>query len=139
MRYAEVLLDLPYEASYSYIIPESLSDAAVFGVRCIVPFGRRRMTGFIIDALDEKPAGDYEMRQIERLIDKEPVFDRSLLDLAGWMSRMYFSPMGLNLSMMIPSGRRESEMSPFYETTSFRPTRRAPTGWSSTAISSTAA
>lgn len=121
MRYAEVLLDLPYEASYSYIIPESLSDAAVFGVRCIVPFGRRRMTGFIIDALDEKPAGDYEMRQIERLIDKEPVFDRSLLDLAGWMSRMYFSPRGLNLSMMIPSGRRESEMSPFYETTSFRP------------------
>ena len=58
MRYAEVLLDLPYEASYSYIIPESLSDAAVFGVRCIVPFGRRRMTGFIIDALDEKPAGE---------------------------------------------------------------------------------
>ena len=48
MKYAEVLLNLPYEASYSYMIPDELEADAVFGVRVSVPFGRRKMTGFIV-------------------------------------------------------------------------------------------
>ena len=120
MRYAEVLLQLPYEASYSYIVPEKLEEKAVFGTRCIVPFGKRTMTGFIISVSDEKPSGDFALREIIRMIDDSPVFNEALLDIARWMGRMYFSPAGLSLSMMIPSGRRESEISPFYEPVSFR-------------------
>ncbi len=120
MKYAEVLLDLPYEASYSYIIPEKAEEDIVFGVRVVVPFGRRRMTGFVIDVSNNKPQGDYELKTIERVIDKAPVFNKSLLELAVWMKGMYFSPTGLNLSMMIPSGRKESEISPFFEPTSFQ-------------------
>ena len=121
MRYATVLLNLPYEASYSYIVPPSLASDAVFGVRVVVPFGRRRMTGFVISVSDVRPSGDYELKAIERVIDKNPVFTENLLDLALWMKTMYFSPVGLNLSSMIPSGRRESEISPFYEPSSFSP------------------
>lgn len=128
MKYAEVLLDLPYEASYSYIISEELEAAAVFGVRAIVPFGRRKMTGFIIAVSDEKPAGDYELKPIERVIDKVPVFNHDLLDLASWMKMMYFSPTGLNLSTMIPSGRKESEVSPFFEPSSFHPIEKLSDG-----------
>ncbi len=119
--YAEVLLALPYEASYTYIVPEKLEKEAVKGVRCAVPFGRRRMTGFIVSVSDEKPDGNYELREIERIIDKEPVFNDELLDIARWMSWMYFSPAGLSLSAMIPSGRRESESSPFSMESSFSP------------------
>ena len=120
MKYAEVLLNLPYEASYSYVIPDELTQGAVFGVRVSVPFGRRKMTGFIISVSSDKPDGDYELKAIERVIDKAPVFNETLLDIARWMRTMYFSPAGLNLSMMIPSGRRESEMSPFFEPASFK-------------------
>ena len=118
--YASILLQLPYEAEYSYAIPPELEDKAVFGVRCIVPFGRRKMTGFIVSVSEEKPEGDYELRAIERVIDAAPVFNEELLDIARWMSWMYFSPSGLNLSMMIPSGRRESGISPFSSEASFR-------------------
>lgn len=118
MKYATVLLDLPYEASYSYIIPSDMD--VKFGVRVSVSFGRRKMTGFVIAVSDEKPEGDYELKAIERVIDKDPVFTQSLLELASWMKTMYFSPTGLNLSMMIPSGRRESEVSPFFEPASFK-------------------
>ena len=124
MRYAELLLQLPYEASYSYIVPEGLEEEASFGKRAIVPFGRRRMTGFIISVSNDRPEGDYELKAIERVIDNEPVFDDNLLDIARWMRTMYFTPTGQSLSMMIPSGRRESEMSPFYEPVSFRPIER---------------
>ena len=121
MSYATVLLQLPYEASYSYIVPERLSGEAGFGKRCIVPFGRRTMTGFIVGVSEEKPEGDFELREIERVVDKEPVFNETLLDIARWMGSMYFAPSGQSLSMMIPSGRKESEISPFYEPVSFRP------------------
>lgn len=121
MKYARVLLNLPYEAEYSYIVPSELEDKAVFGVRAAVSFGRRKMTGYIIEVGEDKPEGDYELKAIDRVIDKEPVFTHSLLDLASWMRKMYFSPTGLNLSMMIPSGRRESEVSPFFEPASFMP------------------
>ena len=121
MSYATVLLQLPYEASYSYIVPERLSGEAGFGKRCIVPFGRRTMTGFIVGVSEEKPEGDFELREIERVVDKEPVFNETLLDIARWMGSMYFAPSGQSLSMMIPSGRKESEISPFYEPVSFSP------------------
>ena len=120
MKYASLILDLPYEAVYSYIVPPSMEEQVVFGVRAIVPFGHRKMTGYIIGTSDEKPLGDYELKMIDRVIDKEPVFNKVLLDLAIWMQGMYFSPPGLNLSMMVPSGRRESEVSPFFEPSSFK-------------------
>lgn len=128
MKYALVLLDLPYEASYSYIIPPELEKEAVFGVRASVPFGRRTMTGFIISVSEDPPEGDYELKRISRVIDKEPVFNEALLSLARWMRTMYFSPTGLNLSMMIPSGRRESEISPFFEPSSFSAIERLSPG-----------
>ena len=108
MKYATVLLSVPYEASYAYIIPEKLENEAEPGKRAIVPFGRRKMTGFIISISGEKPEGDFELREIERVIDNEPVFNDELVSLARWMASMYFSAAGLCLSAMIPSGRRES-------------------------------
>ena len=120
LKYASVILDLPYEAVYSYIVPPEMEDLAVFGVRALVPFGRRRMTGYIIEVCDTAPEGNYELKKIERVIDKSPVFTASLLDLARWMQGMYFSPPGLNLSMMVPSGKKESEISPFFEPSSFK-------------------
>ena len=120
MKYAELLLQLPYEASYSYLVPDSLEEKASFGKRAVVPFGKRRMTGFIIGISDSRPDGDFELKAIERVIDDEPVFTPALLDLARWMRNMYFAPAGQSLSMMIPSGRKESEVSPFFEPSSFK-------------------
>ena len=128
MRFASVLLPLPYESEYTYSIPEKLIDKAVFGVRCSVPFGRRKMTGFIIAISDIRPDGDYEIKDIERVIDETPIFNEELLDIARWMRKMYFTPTGISLSMMTPSGRKDSEISPFYEPSSFKAIERLSEG-----------
>lgn len=121
MRYASVILSLPFDGIYSY----SFEDLNVFfGVRVIVPFGKREMTGFVVGVQDEIPDGGFEIKSIKRVVDKEPVFNESLYELAKWMSNMYLSSVGENLSMMIPSGRRESEMSSFFSPASFSPIER---------------
>ena len=122
MKYAKVLLKLPFEAAYTYIIPEELEEKAVKGVRVMVPYGSQpKKEGFVIEVSDDPPEGDYTLKPLLRVIDKEPVFNDELVSLSYWMSSLYFSPAGLNLSMMIPSGRKESVQSPFSAVGSFKP------------------
>ena len=46
MKYASVVLSLPFDGLYTY----SFEDMnVIFGVRVIVPFGKREMTGFVVD------------------------------------------------------------------------------------------
>lgn len=116
MRYLSVILSLPFDGLYTYSFDQ---EDVKFGVRAIVPFGKREMTGFVVDVFDDKPEGCFEIKSIKRVIDKEPVFNQELYDLAKWMSKMYLSSVGENLSMMIPSGRRESETSSFVSPASF--------------------
>lgn len=116
MKYASVVLSLPFDGLYTY----SFEDMnVIFGVRVIVPFGKREMTGFVVDVQDSCPNCDFEIKSIKRVVDREPVFNDELYKMAQWMSTMYLSSVGENLSMMIPSGRRESEVSAFVSPASF--------------------
>ncbi len=119
MRYAEVLIAIPYSGSWSYIVPEKIESDAKPGMRAIIPFGKRKMTGYIISITEERPSG-FNLKEIERLIDKEPLFSQEHVKIAEWMEHMYLTPAGICLDAMIPSGRRESEMNPFFEPSSFK-------------------
>ncbi len=122
MKYGEVLLNLPLEGPYTYIIPDLLSADAAFGIRVVVPFGKREVTGFLIrlsDSFENKEG--YQLREIKRIVDKRPIFTEEMLDLAYWMHDMYLSPAGENLSVMIPSGKRESDAPTFSSPSAFTP------------------
>ena len=45
---AHVVVDLPIDGPFDYLIPQELEDKIVAGVRVKVPFGTRVMTGFVI-------------------------------------------------------------------------------------------
>lgn len=105
MLYAEVLLAVPVGESWTYSVPDAQASAIAFGKRVIVPFGKRKMTGYVILVSDQKPEGEYEIRSIDRIVDKEPVFTPEQLRIAKWMHKMYFTATGICLSAMIPSGR----------------------------------
>lgn len=121
MKWVSVVLSVPFEGEFTYLVPEKMEKEALFGRRVMVPFGKSKKTAFIIKESYTKPEGDFEIKEIDRVVDKEEVFNKDLLDTAIWMRSMYLSPVGVNLSMMIPSGRRESEVSPFFEFSSFSP------------------
>ena len=52
LRYASLALPLPINTPFLYSIPSGLTKSAEFGRRAVVPFGKRILTGFIIDILD---------------------------------------------------------------------------------------
>lgn len=110
MKYAEIVLNVPVPGTFTYI---SEDDNVLPGLRASVLFGRRKMTGFIVAVSDSVPKNCTvelsQLKKIDRIIDKEQVFTEEQIHLAEWISRYYLCSFGEALSIMIPSGRRESE------------------------------
>ena len=96
----------PYsiDKPYSYLVPEHLSDAAVPGVRVVVPFGRgnKESEGLILARVQEpKLPGSKAIRQI---LDPEPVLDKAGIDLALWMRGRYFCTVFEAVKTILPAG-----------------------------------
>ena len=108
LPYFDLVFDIPSGLSFSYRMDEK-GEAAI-GKRVMVPFGRRSRDtlGYIIACRDSPPDGvsETDIKQIRRVVDKEPVFDSRDIELARWISAYYLCGLGEALTAMIPSGRR---------------------------------
>lgn len=114
MKYASVVLKLPIDKSFSYCIPERLKDDAGIGKRVWVPFGPRRLVGYIVDIVDKvKIEG---VKPIESVIDESPIISNELLSLTRWMSDYYVCSWGEAINAAIPGVLKKGK-------TSIRPKR----------------
>ena len=74
MRYAEVILPLPLENSYTYRIPADLEESVHPGCRVVVHFGKKHYyTAIVLHVTDETPQTDYELKEIFALLDAAPI------------------------------------------------------------------
>ncbi len=105
IKYLEVVFNIPVDNSFTYT---SLEDRDLIGYRVIAPFGKRSLTGFIVSESFQKPGGDYKIKAITRVVDKKKLFGKKEIELAKWVSSMYFCTLGESLSSMLPGGRRDS-------------------------------
>ena len=108
--YIEVVFNIPVEGSFTY---KTDAVECKTGFRVIADFGRRSLTGFVISECLDKPSVKYEIKSITRVIDKKELFGQKEIDLAGWISSMYFCSLGEALSSMLPGGRRDSRIPAF--------------------------
>jgi primosomal protein N' (replication factor Y) len=106
-RFVELAFNLPVRKAFTYALPDGIT--ASVGFRVVAPFGARQLTGMVVGEGDSPPEGVAEIREIKRVIDERPLFDARVLQLAGWMSRMYMCSLGEALSAMLPAGRRGME------------------------------
>lgn len=121
MTYLEIILNLPVNQgfTYSYIPPENEKPELIpeIGKRAEIMFGNKKTEGFIINVLDHVPENcpveEGKIRPIKRVIDKEPLFAKELIDMAAWISHYYLCTLGEAVFSMIPSGRRESSAGGF--------------------------
>lgn len=107
-RYAEVLFNLPVDRSFTYLIGGGLGSAV--GCRVKAPFRGRVLTGFVVEETNKQPGGGYKLKEIDKIVDSEPVFGDEELALAEWLSRLYFCSKGEALSMILPGGIKKSRI-----------------------------
>jgi len=102
MRYAEVLIDLPLQVQdtiFTYHIPPALTGQVEIGRRVLVPLGRRKVEGLIIEA-DAAPWPDSQ--PLLKVLDEAAVVDHTALSLARWMAEYYCCSLYTAIKVMIP-------------------------------------
>lgn len=93
---------MPVFKTFTYAVPEAWRDLELIGMRVSVPFGRRTLTGVVVE---ERESTDLEkVRDLLDLLDNELLFTPEMLRFADWMSHYYVSPLGETLRSMMPQG-----------------------------------
>lgn len=101
--YAEIVFPLPFRNAFTYSVPEELEQFTVTGVRALVPFGKRTLTGFIINTTSTPPSTE-KIKPITDILDKAPIFNKTTLEFYQWMSDYYLSSLGEALKLAVPYG-----------------------------------
>ena len=103
--FADVMVPVPVRGPFHYAVPPDMQAQLQVGHRVLVPFGPRRMTGFVRKLLDEAPADVADkIRNIERVFDTEPLLTTDLLELATFAADYYLAPAGEVLKAALPPG-----------------------------------
>ena len=142
MQYLEIALNVPINQTFTYsdlpdgtekillneksiqneLIPTKRNKSvknfkSEIGKRVEVKFGNRRLIGIILKIYDKLPENlpynKTKIRPIIRVLDEKPILTFELINIGKWMSNYYITPIGEVLSSIIPSGKKETEVSAF--------------------------
>lgn len=106
---ANVLIEIKSKAidkTFTYNIPINLKDKVKVGIRVLVPFGNRKLEGFIMDIGDIKT--EYKIKDIIDVIDEEEVLTEELINLGKYMSRKTLSSLISCYQTMLPKALKAS-------------------------------
>ena len=100
-------LHLDHTFTYQYH-----QDHVQRGVRVRVPFARTSIIGFVMscEEITEEEANQYPytLKEIEEVIDCEPLLNEELFSLAEWMAKKYVSPRISCFQSMLPAKMKPS-------------------------------
>ena len=102
MAVARVAVALPISETFLYAIPGDLASRANVGCRVLVPFGSRKVAGYIIGK--EPATEERELKEILEVLDMEPLFQQSLVPFFEWMADYYLHALGRLIESALPAG-----------------------------------
>ncbi|MGQ9646548.1 MAG: primosomal protein N' [Thermodesulfobacteriota bacterium] len=101
----EVAVGLPVSKTFHYRIPDPMKGSLQVGMRVLVPFKQRKVTGFVLDLLDHPPKGfEEKLKEVDDLLDEGPLVDSQWLRFCQWISTYYLYPIGEVIKTGLPPG-----------------------------------
>lgn len=107
LDYIEVAVALPVYGTFSYSVSDSLRPAVCPGIRVLVPFGRRRVTGYVLGQAADTAGRD--IKPVLAVLDDSAMFPASMLSFFRWISEYYKHPLGQVIRQALPAGLSPSE------------------------------
>ncbi|PIE96456.1 primosomal protein N' [Bacillus fungorum] len=106
MKFASVIVDVPARQTdrpFDYIIPKKWEDIVQTGMRVVVPFGPRKLQGFIIGIKDSVEVESKKLKAIHEILDVTPVLNEELLKLGHWLTSETLCYMISAFQVMLPT------------------------------------
>jgi len=98
----DVAVALPVFTRFTYQVPVQLAEALAVGKRVLVPFGKRRITGYVLSMAGQLP--DVPLKPIVAVLDDKPLFQPTMVPFFQWIADYYIHPLGEVVQAALPSG-----------------------------------
>lgn len=113
--FLHIAIPRPFEDTFTYKCPPELASQASIGKRVIVPFGKQKLTGFIINSSSDIPENlspeiKKKIKPIHSILDPVPLIDETMLALCKWASEYYLFPIGMVLKTALSGIPDEKEL-----------------------------
>lgn len=109
MNYADLILPLPLQGTFTYAVPAQMQAVVKVGMRVLVPFGRNKTYLGIVARLHDRQPQGYEVKPISQLMDEEPIVTPEQLKLWQWIADYYLSPIGDVYKAALPAGLKAED------------------------------
>jgi primosomal protein N' (replication factor Y) len=108
LLFADVIVPLAVPNLYTYSVPDALHKNIKAGQRVVVQFGKKKLyTALIYKVHNNKPEL-YKAKQIESVLDAEPIVNEKQFTLWKWIADYYMCTMGEVMNAALPSGLKLS-------------------------------
>jgi primosomal protein N' (replication factor Y) len=98
----EIAVALPVWGTFTYRSLPDVPAMAVPGRRVLVPFGPRRVTGYVLGPAEAPP--DSDVKDILDTLDTGPLFTEELIPFFRWIADYYIYPIGEVIKGALPGG-----------------------------------
>lgn len=113
MSVLRIAVPCPLFRVFDYLPPEGVDPASLSpGIRVQVEFGRRRLTGVLLETVTESDVPANKLRRARSILDTAPLLDATLMQLARWTARYYHHPLGEVTDMLLPAPLRQGKPLP---------------------------
>jgi len=110
LEYADVILPLAVPLLYTYKIPLFDLDLIKPGMRVLVQLGKKKVYTAIVHSLHNSPPKQYEVKEIQKVLDNTPIIPEIQLKFWDWIAEYYMCSRGEVMKAALPAGLKlESE------------------------------
>ena len=109
MNFADVILPVPLNGTFTYSVPDTLAGKVQSGMRVLVAFGRNKNYIGIVDNMHDRQPKGYEVKPLLQLIDEQPILLPVQLQLWHWIADYYMSPIGEVYKAALPAGLKAED------------------------------
>lgn len=102
--FADVILPLPLHNKFTYRVPLDFEFNIKIGIRVVVQFGTRKFFSALVYKLhQDEPSGKFELKDIDAILDKEPIVNQAQIILWEWIAEYYCCSLGEVFKAALPS------------------------------------
>lgn len=111
--YAGVIVDISHEKLdkvFTYSIPTELQEAVRPGVCVNIPFGRRIISGYVVEISEECGLDPSKIKPIKEVVKGSVAVEGDLIALAAWIRKNYGGTMNQALKTVLPVKKETKEL-----------------------------
>ncbi len=114
MIFAEVILPIALDGTFTYHVPPEFEDRLGPGMRVEVNFGKSRNFSGIVHHLHRQKPAISNIKPIISIIDDKPILSQDSLDIWDWVADYYMCPLGQVMDAALPAYLKMSSETIFY-------------------------